>query len=261
MQIIRSLWNSRRRIRPDVCGILLLCICNEVHGSKFLKLWESRCEIQHSDQPMRAVIKDVIHYIQRGNLANIYHQQNSKLNFNVCEWGQVTSTNEGSNETRVCKWTKYLPRKLSGKDVKNRIISLYHGLSTYAVLLQRMEDNERLWIKNLILDSEHSGEHKIHELQNYFVSIGCIIERITGNKPKVDVNKLFDNIQLSTDFAHGSSEGNYALKRMEQFLDISQTNLQDNKNKRVKSTKGGTNEQKENKKKHRKAKTKTKKIM
>ncbi|KAL3863711.1 hypothetical protein ACJMK2_005458 [Sinanodonta woodiana] len=261
MHIIRDLWNSKRRKRPEVCGILLFCICIEVNGSKFFKMWESRCENQYSKQPMDAVIKNVIHYIQRGNVANIYHQRNIKLDFNVCKWGQVSSTNEGTNKTRECKWTKYLPRKLNGKDVKKRIISLYHGLSTYAVLLQRMEDNERLWVKNLILDSEHSGEHKIHELQNYFVTIGCIIERIMGNKPKVDVDNLFDNIQLSNDFAHGNSEGNYVLKRMETFLKISESSLKDNKKKGGKNRKEGKQQQKGKNNKQRKTKTKTDKIV
>ncbi|KAL3863710.1 hypothetical protein ACJMK2_005457 [Sinanodonta woodiana] len=261
MQIITDLWNSKRRKMPEVSGILIFCICIEVNGSKFLKLWESRCENQHSKQPMDAVIKDVIHYIQRGNVPNIYHQRNTKLDFNVCEWGQVESTNEGTNTTRECKWTKYLPRKLNGKDVKKRIISFYHGLSTYAVLLQRMEDNERLWVKRLLLHSEHSAQTKIHELQTYFVTIACIIERIVGNKPKVDVKQLFNNIQLSNDFAHGSSEGNYALKRMETFLEISEAGLKDNKKKGGKSRKEGKQQRKRKTNNQRKTKTKSKDIL
>ncbi|KAK3590110.1 hypothetical protein CHS0354_041157 [Potamilus streckersoni] len=165
-----------------------------------------------------------------------------------------------SNTTSKCKWSKYLPRNLSGKDMKAKIQSFYRGLSTYAVLLQRMEDNERLWTRNLTLDSEHSGQHKIHEIQNYFVTIGCIIESITGQKPTVDVDKLIESIKLNTDFAYGSSEGNYALKRLEQFLDISQKKLKDKRKKTAQNRKKVKSQHKENPKKERKSRRKTKEI-
>ncbi|KAL3863709.1 hypothetical protein ACJMK2_005456 [Sinanodonta woodiana] len=148
-----------------------------------------------------------------------------------------------------CKWTKYLPRKLNGNDVKINQSS-HHVIVPWLVNLcsntTRMEDNERLWVNNLILNSEHSAQPKIHKLQTYFVTIGCIIERNMGNKPKVDVNKFFDNILLSNDFAHGSSEGNYATKRMETFLEISEETLKDQKNKVEKSRKEGRTINKEN---------------
>ncbi|KAK3590109.1 hypothetical protein CHS0354_041156, partial [Potamilus streckersoni] len=142
-----------------------------------------------------------------------------------------------------------------------KILTFYRGLSTYAVLLQRMEDNERLWTMNLTLDLQHSGQYKIHELQNYFVTIGCIIESISGKKPTIDVDKPFDSIKLSTDFAYGSSEGNYALKRLEQFLEISQKELNDKRKMRAQNRKGVKSQQKENPKKERKSRRKTKKIM
>ncbi|KAL3859224.1 hypothetical protein ACJMK2_009453 [Sinanodonta woodiana] len=185
--------------------LVLFHVNSNVHCSNFLTLWRSPCSRPFSvGWSWRHVIHTALQFLYHRDLAGAYIRRLGNV--------PIPSSMHFS-------WLSVIPGNIDGHNAQTKLESLYKGLNIYVALLQRLEDNENMWLDSLTIFNEESVVGHIYELQNDLLVIGCLLKTTIEMKPRLEMITMFDDLIINNDVATGSIEGYFLMTEFRRFLE------------------------------------------